>query len=399
MLKGKKVLLGVTASIAAYKTAELVRLFKKAGASVKVIQTEASLHFVTPLTLATLSENSVLSQMIDADSGEWNNHVDLGLLADFMVIAPLTANTMAKMTTGECDNLLLATYLSAKCPVYFAPAMDLDMYKHPSTLYNIEKLQSFGNILIPSGFGELASGLVGEGRMAEPSEIIEHIIADLSKDLPLSNKEVLITAGPTYEAIDPVRFIGNRSSGKMGIALALECAKNGAKVNLVLGPSHIAVKHSNIRVSKVESASEMFKMVNSYFESSDIAIFAAAVADYTTSIVAKNKIKKSDEKLTISLLKTTDILSEMALKKTAKQFVVGFALETENELENAKEKLKSKNLDMIVLNSLNNKGAGFEHNTNKITIIDKQNNIFDFELKDKSEVAKDIIAKIMDLSQ
>jgi phosphopantothenoylcysteine decarboxylase/phosphopantothenate--cysteine ligase len=398
MLKGKKVLLGVTASIAAYKTAELVRLFKKAGASVKVIQTEASLHFVTPLTLATLSENSVLSQMIDADSGEWNNHVDLGLLADFMVIAPLTANTMAKMTTGECDNLLLATYLSAKCPVYFAPAMDLDMYKHPSTLYNIERLQSFGNILIPSGFGELASGLVGEGRMAEPSEIIEHIIADLSKDLPLSNKEVLITAGPTYEAIDPVRFIGNRSSGKMGIALALECANNGAKVNLVLGPSHIAVKHSNISVSKVESASEMFKMVNSYFESSDIAIFAAAVADYTTSIVAKNKIKKSDEKLTISLLKTTDILSEMALKKTAKQFVVGFALETENELENAKEKLKSKNLDMIVLNSLNNKGAGFEHNTNKITIIDKQNNIFDFELKDKSAVAKDIITKIIELS-
>ena len=398
MLKGKKVLLGVTASIAAYKTAELVRLFKKAGASVKVIQTEASLHFVTPLTLATLSENPVLSKMVDADSGEWNNHVDLGLWADFMVVAPLTANTMAKMTTGECDNLLLATYLSAKCPVYFAPAMDLDMYKHPSTLYNIEKLQSFGNILIPSGFGELASGLVGEGRMAEPSEIIEHIIADLSKDLPLSNKEVLITAGPTYEAIDPVRFIGNRSSGKMGIALALECANNGAKVNLVLGPSHIVVKHSNISVSKVESASEMFKMVNSYFKSSDIAIFAAAVADYTPSIVAKNKIKKSDEKLTISLLKNTDILSEMALKKTAKQFVVGFALETENELENAKEKLKSKNLDMIVLNSLNNKGAGFEHNTNKITIIDKQNNIFDFELKDKSAVAKDIIAKIIELS-
>ena len=399
MLKGKKVLLGVTASIAAYKTAELVRLFKKAGASVKVIQTEASLHFVTPLTLATLSENPVLSQMVDTDSGEWNSHVDLGLWADFMLIAPLTANTMAKMITGECDNLLLATYLSAKCPVYFAPAMDLDMYKHPSTLYNIEKLQSFGNILIPSGFGELASGLVGEGRMAEPSEIIEHIIADLSKDLPLSNKEVLITAGPTYEAIDPVRFICNRSSGKMGIALALECAKNGAKVNLVLGHSHIAVKHSNISVSKVESASEMLKIVNSYFKSSDIAIFAAAVADYTPSIVAKNKIKKSDEKLTISLLKNTDILSEMALKKTALQFVVGFALETENELENAKEKLKSKNLDMIVLNSLNNKGAGFEHNTNKITIIDKQNNIFDFELKDKSAVAKDIIAKIMDLSQ
>jgi phosphopantothenoylcysteine decarboxylase/phosphopantothenate--cysteine ligase len=397
MLKGKKVLIGVSASIAAYKTAELVRLFKKAGASVKVIQTEASLFFISPLTLATLSENPVLSKMVDAESGEWNNHVDLGLWADFIVVAPLTANTMAKMTTGECDNLLLATYLSAKCPVYFAPAMDLDMYKHPSTANNIEKLQSFGNILIPSGFGELASGLVGEGRMAEPSEIIDHINADLLKGLPLSNKEVLITAGPTYEAIDPVRFIGNRSSGKMGIALALECANNGAKVNLILGPSHIDVKHSNISIYKVESANEMLKIVNSHFESSDVSIFAAAVADYTPSSVARNKIKKSNDNLTISLLKTTDILLEMGLKKTAKQFVVGFALETENELENAKEKLKSKNLDMIVLNSLNNKGAGFEHNTNKITIIDKQNNIHDFELKDKSEVAKDIIVKIIEL--
>ncbi|MEC9210013.1 MAG: bifunctional phosphopantothenoylcysteine decarboxylase/phosphopantothenate--cysteine ligase CoaBC [Bacteroidota bacterium] len=397
MLKGKKVLLGVTASIAAYKTAELVRLFKKAGASVKIIQTEASLHFVTPLTLATLSENPVLSKMLDDEIGEWNNHVDLGLWADLMVIAPLTANTMAKMITGECDNLLLATYLSAKCPVYFAPAMDLDMYKHPSTSNNIEKLRSFGNILIPSGFGELASGLVGEGRMAEPLEIIEHIIVDLSQELPLSNKEVLVTAGPTYEAIDPVRFIGNRSSGKMGVALALECANNGAKVNLILGPSHIDVTHSNISVQKVESANEMLNIVSSNFESSDVSIFSAAVADYAPKSIAKDKIKKSDTNLTISLLKTTDILSEMALKKTDKQFVVGFALETENELENAKEKLKSKGLDMIVLNSLNNKGAGFEHNTNKITIIDKQNNIFDCKLKDKSEVAKDIISKIIEL--
>jgi phosphopantothenoylcysteine decarboxylase/phosphopantothenate--cysteine ligase len=398
MLKNKKVLIGVTASIAAYKTAELVRLFKKEGASVKVIQTEASLHFAAPLTLATLSENPVLSKMVNEERNEWNSHVDLGLWADFMVIAPLTANTMAKMTTGESNNLLLTTYLSVKCPVYFAPAMDLDMYRHPSTSNNIDKLQSFGNILIPSGFGELASGLIGEGRMAEPSEIIEHITVNLSKDLPLSNKEVLITAGPTYEAIDPVRFIGNRSSGKMGIALALECANNGAKVTLVLGPSYIDVKHSNISVHKIESAHEMLEIVNSNFKSSDISIFTAAVADYTPNSIAKNKIKKSDKDLTISFSRTTDIVSEMALKKTDNQFVVGFALETENELENAKEKLKNKGLDMIVLNSLNNKGAGFEYNTNRITIIDKQNNIFDFELKDKSEVAKDIISKIIKLS-
>ena len=399
MLRGKKLLLGVTASIAAYKTAELVRLFKKAGASVKVIQTEASLHFVAPLTLATLSENPVLSKMVDSESGEWNNHVNLSLWADFMVLAPVTAKTMAKMTAGECDNLLLAIYLSAKCPVYFAPAMDLDMYKHPSTLNNIEKLQSFGNILIPSGFGELASGLVGEGRMAEPSEIFNHITEDLSKNLPLSKKEVLITAGPTYEAIDPVRFIGNRSTGKMGIALALECANNGAKVKLVLGPSYIQLKHSNITVYKVQSANEMFNVVNDNFKSSDISIFTAAVADYTPASIAKSKLKKNDHNLTISLLKTIDILSEMALKKTNKQFVVGFSLEMENELQNAKEKLKNKNLDMIVLNSLNDKGAGFEYDTNKITIIDKKNNIFDFELKDKSEVAKDIVIKIIELNQ
>lgn len=398
MLKGKKVLLGITASIAAYKSAELVRLFKKAGASVRVIQTEASLDFVASLTLATLSENPVLTKMVDADSGEWSNHVELGLWADMMVIAPLTANTMAKMKSGECDNLLLATYLSAKCPVYFAPAMDLDMYKHPSTKANITTLEEYGNILIPSGFGELASGLVGEGRMAEPAEIIELITAELNKDLPLTNKRLLITAGPTHEPIDPVRFIGNRSSGKMGIALALEAANQGAKVDLVLGPTSLEYKHANITTYKIETAEQMYNQVDALFSDSDISIFAAAVADYSPEVVAENKIKKSGLDLSISLSKTTDILAEMGVRKKDKQFVVGFALETENELENAKSKLSRKKLDMIVLNSLNNKGAGFQHNTNKITIIDKANNITDFELKDKNEVAKDIINKIIKLS-
>ena len=399
MLKGKKVLLGVTASIAAYKTAELVRLFKKAGASVRVIQTEASLDFIAPLTLATLSEKPVLTKMVDPDSGEWSNHVELGLWADIMVIAPLTANTMAKMKAGECDNLLLATYLSAKCPIYFAPAMDLDMYKHPSTKANISTLQEYGNILIPSGFGELASGLVGEGRMAEPSEIIDSITAELNKDLPLTNKRVLITAGPTHESIDPARYIANRSSGKMGIALAVEAANNGALVNLVLGPTHLNCKHANITVYKVVTASQMHEQVNAHFPTTEIGIFAAAVADYKPDFVSENKIKKSDFNKDISLEKTVDILAEMGNKKNDKQFIVGFALETDNEVENAKDKLKRKNLDMIVLNSLNNKGAGFQHNTNKITIIDKANNISNFELKDKSEVAKDVIDKIIELSE
>ena len=398
MLKGKKVLLGVSSSIAAYKTAELVRLFKKAGASVRVIQTEASLDFIAPLTLVTLSENPVLTKMVDPDSGEWSNHVELGLWADMMVVAPLTANTMAKMKNGECDNLLVATYLSAKCPVYFAPAMDLDMYKHPSTKANISTLQEYGNILIPSGFGELASGLVGEGRMAEPTEIIESITADLNKDLPLTNKKVLITAGPTHESIDPVRFIANRSSGKMGIALAIEAANNGALVNLILGPTHLECNHANITVYKVVTASQMHEHVNAHFPTTEIGIFAGAVADYKPVIVAKNKIKKSASNFSISLEKTVDILAEMGNKKNDKQFIVGFALETDNEVENSKDKLKRKNLDMIVLNSLNNEGAGFQHNTNKITIIDKSYNINHFDLKPKSEVAKDIILKIIELN-
>ena len=399
MLKGKKVLLGVTASIAAYKTAELVRLFKKAGASVRVIQTEASLDFVASLTLATLSDNPVLIKMVDPNSGEWSNHVELGLWADIMVIAPLSANTLAKMKIGECDNLLLATYLSAKCPVYFAPAMDLDMYKHPSTKINIKTLQEYGDILIPSGFGELASGLVGEGRMAEPSEIITSIIKELNNDLPLSNKKVLITAGPTHESIDPVRFISNRSSGKMGIALAIEAANNGALVNLVLGPTHLECKHANISVYRVITSSQMHEQVDAHFSETDIGIFAAAVSDYKPEFIAENKIKKSISNLNISLKKTVDILSEMGNKKNDKQFIVGFALETNNEVENAKYKLKRKNLDMIVLNSLKDNGAGFQYNTNKISIIDKENNISSFDLKDKTEVAKDVIDKIIELSE
>ena len=395
MLKGKKVLLGITASIAAYKSAELVRLFKKSGASVKVIQTEASSKFVTRLTLSTLSQDEVLSKMVDSDTDEWKNHVSLGLWADIMVIAPLTANSLAKMANGECDNLLLAVYLSAKCPVYFAPAMDLDMYKHPSTKANIDRLQEYGNFLIPSGFGELASGLVGEGRMAEPQEIFDFISSNLNEQLPLNNKNVLITAGPTYESIDPVRFIGNKSSGKMGIELAFEAANSGAMVDLVLGPSALDCIHTNIKVYRVKSASEMFAKVDSLFSKSDISIFAAAVSDYTPKSQELKKIKKSSNSISIELEKTRDILSLMSSRKTELQFIVGFALETENEIENAKLKLHNKKLDMIVMNSLANKGAGFEFNTNKITIIDKMNSITEFNLKDKKEVAKDIIKMIL----
>ncbi len=389
MLNGKKVLLGITASIAAFKCAELIRLFKKSGAEIRVIQTKDSTDFITPLTISTLSENRVLTEMVEDDS--WNNHVKLGLWADLIVIAPLTANSLAKMSSGECDNLLLATYLSAKCDVYFAPAMDLDMFKHSSTVNNIKKLESYGNILIPSGFGELASGLVGEGRMAEPSEIINHIVSHLNEKLDLNNKRILITAGPTHENIDAVRYISNKSSGKMGIELALNAANRGGNVDLVLGPSRLEVNHSNINLHRVESAKDMFKMVNKVFAKSDISIFAAAVSDYTPKIKVNNKIKKSDSLFSLTLEKTKDILAEMSSIKKEGQFMVGFALETDNEIDNAKTKLKNKNLDLIVMNSLKNEGAGFEHDTNKITIIDKDFNQFDFELKSKKEVANDII--------
>ena len=395
MLKNKNVILGVTASIAAYKSAFIIRELKKAGAKVKVIQTDASLDFVSPLTLSVLSENPVLTKMTDEDSKHWISHIELGSWADLILIAPVTAKTMGKMVMGECDNLLLATYLSAKCPVYFAPAMDLDMYKHPSTKQNITKLESFGNKLIPSEFGELASGLVGEGRMAEPETIIDFILKDLMGNLSLSKKKVLITAGPTYEPIDPVRFIGNHSSGKMGYHLAMQAAENGAEVVLIMGPSNLKAIHSSILQINVKTAQEMQSKVQKYFKSSDIAIFSAAVSDYKTNKVECQKVKKSAESWDITLQKTNDILLEVSQKKKKNQILVGFALETENEMENATAKLQQKNLDLIVLNSLNDKGAGFSHDTNKITIIEKDNKVEEFELKYKSEVAKDIMDKII----
>ncbi|WP_405606086.1 bifunctional phosphopantothenoylcysteine decarboxylase/phosphopantothenate--cysteine ligase CoaBC [Polaribacter sp. Asnod1-A03] len=397
VLSGKKILLGITAGIAAYKTASLVRLFIKLDAEVKVIMTPASKDFITPLTLSTLSKNPVHSTFYDKEDDEnelWNNHVDLGLWADYMVVAPATANTMSKMANGTCDNLLLATYLSAKCPIYFAPAMDLDMYIHPSTKKSLDKLKSFGNTIIPATSGELASGLVGEGRMAEPEDIVSFIEKDVLSKLPLKGKKLLLTAGPTYEAIDPVRFIGNHSSGKMGFAIAKAAANLGAEVYLISGPSHQQINHSFVKRIDVVSAEEMYNATHTYFKSVDIAILSAAVADYKPNNVATQKIKKKDSSLQIELAPTKDILASLGkIKKD--QFLVGFALETNNELENAKGKLKRKNLDAIVLNSLQDKGAGFATDTNKVTIIDKDLNEKSFELKSKVEVAKDIINEIV----
>lgn len=396
VLSGKKVLLGITAGIAAYKTANLVRLFIKSGAEVKVVMTPASKDFITPLTLSTLSKNPVHSTFYDSeDENElWNNHVELGLWADLMIIAPATANTLSKMTNGTCDNLLLATYLSAKCPVYFAPAMDLDMYKHPSTKTSFERLQSFGNIMIPSTSGELASGLVGEGRMAEPEDIIGFIEKDIVSKLPLRGKKVLITAGPTYEAIDPVRFIGNHSSGKMGFEMAKTAANLGAEVILVSGPSHQTVTHSFVYRIDVKSAKEMYDACHKYYKDVDVAILSAAVADYRPKNVATQKIKKKEAALNIALEPTQDILKSLGETKN-KQLLVGFALETDNEEENAKSKIERKNLDLIVLNSLRDKGAGFATDTNKITIIDADFNKKEFTLKSKKEVSKDIINEII----
>ncbi|MDP4600910.1 MAG: bifunctional phosphopantothenoylcysteine decarboxylase/phosphopantothenate--cysteine ligase CoaBC [Polaribacter sp.] len=396
VLSGKKILLGITAGIAAYKSANLVRLFIKLGAEVKVMMTPASKDFITPLTLSTLSKNPVHSSFYDQENDNelWNNHVELGLWADYLLIAPATANTLSKMANGTCDNLVLATYLSAKCPVYFAPAMDLDMYKHSSTKENLQKLESFGNRMIPATSGELASGLVGEGRMAEPEDIVTFIENDILSKLPLRGKKVLITAGPTYEAIDPVRFIGNHSSGKMGFEIAKQAANLGAEVFLITGPTNEEVKHSFIKRIDVISAEEMFKASHEYFNEVDIAILSAAVADYKPKNVATQKIKKKDATLSIELAPTKDILASLG-KIKKQQFLVGFALETENEIENATSKLVRKNLDMIVLNSLQDKGAGFATNTNKITIIDKNLNTTVFDLKSKSAVAKDIISIII----
>ncbi len=396
ILSGKKILLGVTAGIAAYKTASLVRIFIKLGADVKVVMTPASKDFITPLTLSTLSKNPVHSTFFDKEDGNevWNSHVDIGLWADYFLIAPATANTLSKMANGTCDNLLLATYLSAKCPIYFAPAMDLDMYIHPSTKESLDKLESFGNILIPATSGELASGLVGEGRMAEPEDIVSFIQNDILSKLPLRGKKVLITAGPTYEAIDPVRFIGNHSSGKMGFAIANESANLGAEVILISGPSHQQINHSFVKRIDVVSADDMYNAAHQYFKDVDIAILSAAVADYKPKNIATQKIKKKDSTLAMELTPTKDILASLGeIKKH--QFLVGFALETNNEIENAKAKIQRKNLDAIVLNSLQDKGAGFATNTNKITIIDKDLNEKPFELKSKVAVAKDIINEII----
>jgi phosphopantothenoylcysteine decarboxylase/phosphopantothenate--cysteine ligase len=396
VLKDKKILLGVSGGIAAYKTAHLVRLFIKAGAQVQVIMSPASLDFVTPLTLSTLSKNPVYFDFIDEQSGKlsWNNHVELGLWPDFMIFAPATANTLSKMAQGLCDNLLMATYLSAKCPIFIAPAMDLDMYKHPSTIQNINALKAFNHEIIPAESGELASGLSGEGRMAEPENIVNFIEKSLSRQLPLLNKKILITAGPTYEAIDPVRFIGNHASGKMGYALAEQAAQLGAEVILVSGPSHLEAEHPWIKTVRVTSAQDMFDSCMSYFDEVDVVIAAAAVADYKPKEVAKQKIKKKEDTFDISLEKTKDILGYLGQNKKH-QILIGFALETENEIENAKQKIIKKNLDYIVLNSLNDQGAGFGQPTNKITLIDKNLIIKTFDLKPKDQVAKDILAVLL----
>ena len=394
MLTGKKILVGVTGSIAAYKTAYLIRELIKQEAEVKVIMTSASCDFISPLTLSTLSKNPVSVDFVKNKNGEWENHVELGLWADLFIIAPATANTLAKMANGICDNLLLATYLSARCPIWVAPAMDLDMLIHPATQSNIKTLTSFGSHVIEPTDGELASGLIGKGRLEEPEIIVQKINNFFSKHDSLKGKTVIITGGPTYESIDPVRFIGNHSSGKTGVILADECAKRGANVILVLGPSKVLPKEKSVQFIKVKSADEMLKAVQSQWENCEIGIFSAAVADYRPLNPADSKIKKNDNHLTIELVKNPDILFWAGQNKTKQQYLVGFALETNNEIENAKGKVSKKNLDLLILNSLNDKGAGFEHDTNKVTFVKPNNKLINFELKQKSEMAKDILNQI-----
>lgn len=398
MLNGKKILLGVTGSIAAYKSATLVRILVKKGALVKVIMSESATDFITPLTLSTLSKNPVYRNFVLNESGEWANHVDLALWADCLVIAPASANTLAKMANGLCDNLLLATYLSAKSPVFVAPAMDLDMYAHSATQQNLAKLKTYGNFVLPVASGELASGLIGEGRMIEPEDIVTYLEKHFTATQQLKGKKVLVTAGPTYEQIDPVRFIGNHSSGKMGFALAEEFAKHGAEVTLIAGPTDLKITHQSINRLDVTSAEEMYTKTIKQFTKCDIAVMSAAVADYTPEKVSITKIKKSGDELHLKLKKTKDILAELGQLKTKKQCLVGFALETDNELANAKQKLNKKNLDFIVLNSLKNKGAGFGHDTNQVTLIDKKGGKTRLKLKSKSEVAEDIVQKVIELN-
>jgi phosphopantothenoylcysteine decarboxylase / phosphopantothenate---cysteine ligase len=394
VLQGKKIILGITGSIAAYKSAILSRELIKSGAEVKVIMTASAKEFITPLTLSTLSGNPVITDFF-SEQGTWSNHVELGLWADLMLIAPTSAQTMAAMANGLCDNMLLATYLSAKCPVYFAPAMDLDMWAHPATKENVERLKSFGNIIIPPGTGELASGLYGEGRMAEPTEIVDFISKNLEINLPLNKKKVLITAGPTYEAIDPVRFIGNHSSGKMGFAIAEEAAKAGAEVILVTGPVALKTFHPSIERIDVTSAEEMAAVCFKHFPDAQVAVLSAAVADFKPKAVSSSKIKKQEGFHVIELEQTTDILASLGKTKTSEQLLVGFALETDKELENALKKLDSKNADLIVLNSLNDQGAGFKTDTNRVTLIRKGNKTRETGLKSKQEIAKEIINEII----
>ena len=396
MLKDKKILLGITGSIAAYKAALLVRLLVKKGALVRVVMTADATHFITPLTLATLSRNPVLTEFVNDQTGAWNNHVELGLWADLMLIAPASANTLAKCANGHCDNLLTTVYLSARCPVFFAPAMDLDMYQHPATRHNLNCLRSFGNQLISAEHGELASGLVGEGRLAEPEHIVSALHHHFSGSQPLRGRQVLLTAGPTNEALDPVRFISNHSTGKMGYAIAEAAAARGARVTLVSGPAALSVHHPAIMLIKVQSAQEMYEAAAQYFPLADVTILAAAVADYRPTVKANKKIKKTEDHFSLEMVRTVDIAATLGRQKTEQQLLVGFALETDNEWNNALGKLQRKNLDLIVLNSLNDVGAGFGHDTNRITVIDRNQQSQAFPLKSKKETADDIIQLIID---
>ena len=404
MLKGKKIILGVTGSIAAYKSALVIRLLIKEKAEIKVIMTKLAKEFISPLTLATLSKNPVLVDFFNPENGEWNNHVNLGLWADAMLIAPATANTISKMANGIADNLLLTSYLSAECPVFIVPAMDINMYNHPATKKNIETLKTFGNVVFEAATGELARGLEGKGRMEEPEKIVNELKNYFSSNLSkkklqdkLINKKILITAGPTQEALDPVRYISNHSSGKMGYHIAEELAHLGAKVTLISGPTALNLIHPNIKIINVNSTDEMYLQCKKKFKNVNGAILTAAVVDYKPKKVSGKKIKSRDQNLLMEFEQTVDIARELGKAKNMTQFLVGFALESENEVKNARNKLKEKNFDFIVLNSLRNKGAGFKYDTNKISIIDKDNNLTNFELKPKKEVANDIINKIAEI--